>query len=548
MSRKILAIYGIQDINSRFPQMIHDHNLALISGSKVEKYLQLERLTGFKYDNRLNKYLYAILKQEKLLGKDLILVYVDSVLGRSFISEQGNIRFEADPFAQLSTQNEKAVGFWLDKQVDAYVVSHEKAHIFSVLPFYGMFKPKSLIIHFDGGASKSNVSVWFWNGQKLELLHYSWDLKYLSSLYNANALNFFILNIKPQFQNSLPGKYMGFSGWGRPQKHILEWLKENDFFQDIWTDKKRFFTSAKERFGWNKDFFDLHDPFIQDIAATVQDYFTREFLKFVRNWQQKTKANYLYYTGGSALNLYTNTALVDSQMFEQVFIPPCPGDSGLSVGAGAYVNWQVFGRYMDKHSPYLCNWQLEGPEVVDFSDDIEQIAQMLLDKKILAIYNGFSEIGPRALGNRSIIALPNDKGLSKTISMHMKGREWYRPLAPIMLYFSAQEVTGRKHIPVLARYMLMNFKILPHYYDRLRGVVHADGTSRIQVLFEREDNPFMWDLLMFMKKKYGVLALINTSFNSKGRPIVHTLEQAQEQANQMQLDGLVIQGKLHRLK
>jgi len=231
-------------------------------------------------------------------------------------------------------------------------------------------------------------------------------------------------------------------------------------------------------------------------------------------------------------------------LFKDIFIPPVPGDSGLSLGAAAFLAYKKFGQVLKVEYPYLMHYGLNQPQIIE-TGDIEKAAKSIIEKKVLGIYNGWTEAGPRALGNRSIIAVPNDKGLAKKISMKMKGREWYRPLAPVMLLENAKMVTGLEQIPVIAKYMLMNFKILSQYRDKLRGVIHADGTSRIQVLFSRKDNPFLWDLLTYLNEKYNILALINTSFNAKGKPIVHFELQAIEQAKQMQLDGLIINGKYY---
>jgi carbamoyltransferase len=232
------------------------------------------------------------------------------------------------------------------------------------------------------------------------------------------------------------------------------------------------------------------------------------------------------------------------EIFDQVFIPPATNDSGLALGAGAYVEW-LKGNKIKRHLPYLNNWQLDTQPVIDDSTDLQRIAQMLLEHKVLGVCNGYGEAGPRALGNRSIIALPDDKSLAKIISQQKKGREWYRPIAPIMLESVARQVTGKSKLPEISKYMLVSFKILPQFYGKLKGVIHTDGTSRIQVLFSRQDNPFMWDLLQYLYERYKVLGLINTSFNAKGKPIVHFERQATDQARQMHLDGLIVNGRLY---
>jgi carbamoyltransferase len=134
--------------------------------------------------------------------------------------------------------------------------------------------------------------------------------------------------------------------------------------------------------------------------------------------------------------------------------------------------------------------------------------------------------------------------LAEKISRRIKGREWYRPIAPVMLVENARYYTGIEEFPISAQYMLYDFDILSGKRGDIEAVVHVDGTSRIQILEKREQNPFLFDLLTICAEKYGLKALINTSFNLKDEPIVQTPEQALRSARKMNLDGLVINGEL----
>jgi carbamoyltransferase len=131
--------------------------------------------------------------------------------------------------------------------------------------------------------------------------------------------------------------------------------------------------------------------------------------------------------------------------------------------------------------------------------------------------------------------------------MYCKKREWYRPVAPVMLHEIAEKVTG-KRVHHLSKYMLLDFKILPEFQDKLQGVTHINGTARIQTFKHREDNPFIFDLLKYLWKNHKIYALINTSFNKKGEPIVHTKEEALKSAKNMNLDAVIIDYKLIKLE
>ncbi|MCU4176798.1 carbamoyltransferase C-terminal domain-containing protein [Carboxylicivirga sp. N1Y90] len=539
-----LAIYGIQDrINTDTPFYVHDHGLTLMNQGKVIKHLSLERLSRRKHDNTLHEQIYELLKSERLLrSDDYDLVFVDNVVGRAFISSCGRFRFEAPLNQNLLAQAELGRCWWLDKEKEAYAINHELAHIASCLPFYGAYKENSLLVHFDGGGSLSNFSAWQFRNNQLCCIEFHWDLKYLSALFNANALVFGIIGAKYKEQNSVPGKMMGLAAFGTYRHELEDWLKKHNYFTNLWASKKAFIDAAQKDFGWQQAQLNERDFFLQDLIATMQGIFQRDFLTKLSRLQDKEDYSNLYYSGGSALNIVTNKAIIDSQLFDNVYIPPCPDDSGLSLGAAAHLEWQKHGQ-IHLHNPYLNNWQLASTDDVVISElELDKCAQALLANKVVAVCNGTGEIGPRALGNRSILSLANSTELAKKVSMEHKRREWYRPVAPIMLDKNAVYFTGKKLVHRLAQYMLLDFEIEKNKQTELQGAVHVDGTARIQVIENRGQNPFMFALLTLLDNKYGIKALINTSFNVRGEPIVQTKEDAINSAKNMNLDGLVING------
>lgn len=543
-SKPTLAIYGIKDIkNSGYPVFVHDHNISFFKNGKLEKHAQLERITRKKYDNTIDNHIYDLLKTEKLIKEDFDIVFTDNVIGRAFISKNGEIRFEGPLNSDLTTGLEKGKCWWFGKEKDAYVLNHELAHIYSCLPFFGNFKDNSLLVHFDGGASLSSFSAWTLKNNSLTKVEYHWDLKYLSSFFNANALAFAIIGAKEFDQHSVPGKLMGFASFGKYSTELENWLIENDYFQNIWNKKSVFFDKAKKDFNIDIKSFDQHNSFLQNIAATFQYIFQRDFIKRLKEIQFQTSTDYLYLSGGSALNILANTEIVKSNVFKDVFIPPCTNDSGLSIGAGAFMEQLKHGN-IELHDPYLNNWALEDYNTKYTGNDISELAIQISEGKVIGVCNGYGESGPRALGNRSILALANSKRIAKKVSEEHKKREWYRPVAPVMLEKNAKYFTGLSEIHHLSKLMLLDFKILENKMSEIEGVVHVDGTSRIQTIFKREENQFIYDLLTELDEKFDIKALINTSFNIKGEPIVHTTEDALRSAKNMKLDGVVINGKL----
>lgn len=547
-SKPTLSIYGIKDIkNSGYPAFVHDHNLTFFDKGSILWHIQLERITRKKYDNSLSEHLTGIIKSRKLVHGNFDLVFVDNIIGRAFISEDGEVRFETSINNNLADGLEVGKCWWYGKERDAYILNHELAHIYSCLPFFGPFKENSLLVHFDGGASLSNFSSWAYKNEKLTKIEYHWDLKYLSSFFNANALNFSIIGAKEREQHSVPGKLMGFASFGKYNNEIEAWVKENEYFQDIWGKSSVFFDKTLRDFGIHLKSFNQHNKFIQDVAATFQYIFQRDFIQKITSLKNATNADYLYLAGGSALNIVANSEIVNSKLFKDVFIPPCTNDSGLSIGAGAYVEQLKHGT-VNIHNPYLNNWEIENYKAEYTAQDVLQTANLLKEGKVVAVCNGFAECGPRALGNRSILALANSKKLAKKVSEEHKKREWYRPVAPIMLEKNAKYFTGLNQIHHLSKYMLLDFNILNEKQKEIEGVVHVDGTSRIQTIYNRDENPFIFDLLTVLDESFGIKALINTSFNSKGEPIVHTTNDAMVSAKNMGIDAVVLNGKIQIIK
>lgn len=544
-----LSIYGIKDRNMfEYPAYVHDHNLCLMQDGKIVQYLQLERQTRRKYDNRLDLFIEQLF-DEKIIDcpEDFDLVCVNDFVGNSFISENGRLRFEADRAKSLSFELLKAEAYyqyegWNGREIDAFLCQHEVAHICSTIPFYGRFMDNSLLVSIDGGSSLGNYSAFLYRNGKITRIENNWtDLGFASKLFNDNSLSFRMLNAAPGMHCSVPGKLMGFASWGKYSPEIERWLVDHNYFKDYWNRDSEVLELIKKHFGVDA-VFDTHDTFMQNIAATMQRIFENAVLQKLETLQQKVHADYLYYGGGCALNIVTNTKIVESGMFKDVFVAPCCNDSGLSIGAAALLEMQK-GNEIQIHSPYLNNVGVDNGQLPVDNEVIRQTAELLLNRKIIGICNGNGEAGPRALGNRSLIALADSKELAQKLSMEVKKREWYRPVAPIMLEENAEKVSNQRPT-LLANYMLMDFTIKSEYQKQLEGVVHSNQTARIQTITSENDNLFMYRLLKYLYDKYGILALINTSFNAQGEPIVQTKEDAFQSAKRMNLDALVYNNQL----
>jgi carbamoyltransferase len=547
--KRVISIYGIKDRNKfEYPAFVHDHNMSIMEDEKLVDYMHLERKSRVKYDNSLDEHIEEILLNEsnQKVDSESIMLFVNSFVGNSFISANGRIRFECSKSGEdllkankgfCWIQNEKWKGF----EVEAYSISHEIAHAFSAVPFAGGLKENSLLISFDGGSSTGNFAAFHYKNKKLIQIESNWELSHLSKIFNDNGLSFGIINARSNEHCSVPGKLMGYASWGKSNPEILNWLNENNFFKDAWGERTDFVSKAKNEFNWKGNLNQNKDNFLFDIAAAMQDTFKIGILDKIQLLAEETGAEFLYYSGGCALNIVANSDIINSNYFKDVYICPCCNDSGLSIGASAY--WAFLNNQeLESNTPYLNNWECSLEYSYSDSDIIET-AEALLKNGIVGICNGAAEVGPRALGNRSIIALANTKTIAEKVSMDIKQREWYRPIAPIMLEQNTKLFTGLDKIHNLSKYMLLDFNILKEYQKEIEGVVHSNGTARIQTIFNKSDNPFIFDLLTYLDEKHKIKALINTSFNGKGEPIVQTAQNAMDSAKNLNLDGIVLNGK-----
>ncbi|MEL7063032.1 MAG: hypothetical protein AAFP00_04800, partial [Bacteroidota bacterium] len=307
---QIIGIYGIQDrFFHHYPAYVHDHNLTIMESGKVEGYLHLERHSRRKYDNRLSQYIEELLLEGPYqVETDAHWVFVNSFVGNNFQSSQGRIRFELQDSPRMITSSQKGWGWlqhapWEGREIHAYLLSHELAHIGACLPFYGAFKENSLLVHFDGGASQSNFSAFLYREGRIHHLEHHWELSHLSKFYNDNAFTFRVLKAGPGTHTSVPGKLMGYAALGNYRPEMVKWLEEEDYFRMIWDNETYFLQRAQKKWGWKGSLDDQKDPFLLDLTATLQEIFIRGILKKLSQLQNIYRTDYLYYSGGCALNI-----------------------------------------------------------------------------------------------------------------------------------------------------------------------------------------------------------------------------------------------------
>jgi carbamoyltransferase len=252
--------------------------------------------------------------------------------------------------------------------------------------------------------------------------------------------------------------------------------------------------------------------------------------------------------GGVALNCVMNARIRDRAPFREIWVQPAAGDAGTALGAAMWVDCRQRG---DDQRSYEMTHALLGPRYDDaeiesflswsklpyrkMANVAEETAEILAQDKVIGWFQGRMEFGPRALGARSILASPIHPEMQARLN-EIKDREDFRPVAPVVLEEEASKwFKGARRSP----FMLFVYDVRPEKADRIPAVRHVDGTARIQTV-NRDQNPPYYDLLRAFEARTGVPVLVNTSFNTRGEPVVCSPRDAIESYWTSPLDALVI--------
>lgn len=296
----------------------------------------------------------------------------------------------------------------------------------------------------------------------------------------------------------LPGKTMGLSAFGRFDNGIASVLREHEsYFANLHLDMNSELTnmlaleSSFDEFDWKR----------WNLAHTAQKVWEDRWLEELR--KLNAEGEKAIFSGGCALNVQLNERIFSEEVFADVFIPPAPGDDGQAIGA------LVHQTHAKCPSPFL------GRTWGDAEEMPSRAIEDLVNGKIVFWFDGRSEVGPRALGHRSILAPATSVACRRKLNEQVKGREWYRPVAPIVPAECASDwFELAKPSPWMARAV----KATQRTIDRAPAAVHVDGTSRVQTLTEG-DNPILHRLLTEYGEATGIPILLNTSMNRPGEPI-----------------------------
>src|ERR1700676_939986 len=292
----------------------------------------------------------------------------------------------------------------------------------------------------------------------------------------------------------------------------------------------------------------------RNLASSLQARLEEVYLGMLKKLAERTGLKAVCLAGGVAFNCVANGKIFDATPFEQVYVHPAAGDGGLAVGAAFFVWHQILGkprsfvmdhaywgpgytrdairRAIDASSLAQNGWRVE-----ELAEDhlMQRTAAIVADGKILGWFQGRAEWGPRALGNRSIVADPRRPEMKEILNQRIKHREIFRPFAPSILAESTGKWFEKSHP---SPFMTLAYSVRPEKREKIPAPTHVDGTGRLQTV-TREANPRYWSLIKAFEQLTGVPVVLNTSFNDN-EPIVCRPEEALDCFQRTQMDALVL--------
>lgn len=291
----------------------------------------------------------------------------------------------------------------------------------------------------------------------------------------------------------------------------------------------------------------------KNFAWAVQKILEEIILGLAKRIKALTKSTNLCLSGGVALNSVANGKLIESKLFSNIFIQPAAGDDGQALGKLLYMlnnKYKINRKYKMEHAYTGPKYTIEETEnalkiykdkiiyrKLKTPDLLKETAAEIASKKVVGWFQGGSEIGPRALGHRSILADPRPSWMRDHINLQVKHREWFRPFAPSVL---EEKTNDYFELNCKSPFMLLVGKVKLNKQQIVPSITHVDGTARIQTVSKKLNGKY-YDLIKEFERQTGVPLVLNTSFNNAGEPIVETPEDAIKAFLAMNIDTLVLE-------
>jgi len=368
--------------------------------------------------------------------------------------------------------------------VPVHYFKHHHSH--AAAGYYTSSFDDACIVVIDAVGEFNTSTIWIGEGNKVKLKYKQNYPASFGLFYSAFTQ---LIGLMPNQEEYIMMGMAAYGDWKRYYKEVDEYFPQYD---------QQKYNFHKGIIDWGMNITE-QDKF--DIAAAVQMVYEQRLNDFMRMAKRITGKNNLVFMGGCALNSSANTLLW--KIFDMIWIMPNPGDAGSSLGAAA----ALYGKHIDWKNPYL-GYDLGGEYPV------QQIVDGILKDGIVAVASGRAEYGPRALGNRSILADPRDPGIKDKVNL-IKQREMFRPFAPVVM---AEHAHRWFDMDFESPYMQYTVKCIQP--EKIPSVVHIDGTSRVQTV-TKDQHPGLYRVLNKFYIQTGVPVLLNTSLNIKGQPLLN---------------------------
>ncbi|GAA3743604.1 carbamoyltransferase [Spinactinospora alkalitolerans] len=440
-------------------------------------------------------------------------------------------------------------------------IRHHLAHAASSYHLSGF--DDALVLVADGMGEAESMTVFSGHNETLKTLHTVPALHSLGTLYGVVTLYLGFEFAMDEY------KVMGLAPYGDPGVYgaemrelvrpagnggcVVPLLAENRSAVERETHSGALRALARS-FGPPRGPGEPIEQHHMDVAAAAQSALEGCLLHTLRHFQAATGHRNLCLAGGVALNCTANGVIARTGIFDDIFVQPASGDDGSALGAALHAHAQATGAgpssgmFMPYWGPHYPEREYEEavarePAVVAqryvHDDLVRRVARSLANGDIVAWMQGRMEFGPRALGNRSILADPGDPDMRDRLNAVVKQREGFRPFAPVV---TEEDADTYFELPLPAKryaHMLFVVRTRAEWRDRLPAVTHVDGTARVQVI-RRSDNERLWLLLKAFSEITGVPVLLNTSFNLRGQPVVRDPETALRTFLKSEIDYLVM--------
>lgn len=476
------TIWGISALN-------HDASITVVRDNEILFAGHAERYSRVKNDYKLNG---ALIYEASKFGSPDQIVWFEKPYAKKLRQLYAGQWDEVMSQTPKSYLKEIGLGY-----IPIEYIPHHMSH--AAAGYYTSPFQDATVIVIDAIGEWDTISIWEAEGNSMRKVRSTQYPNSLGLLYSAMTQR---IGLKPNEEEYI---LMGMAAYGKPR-----------FFDDIMKDFVQYVGGPelilKDNLhrgirGWKEELTSEAD--YMDMAASIQ-MFAEDFMVEITTWARNNlKSKNLVLMGGVALNCVANEKVARLNLFDDIWIMPNPGDAGSSLGCiAAYtqekLNWKT---------PYLGT-------NIDREFDEKKIVKAIQEHKIIGIANGKSEFGPRALGNRSLIADPRGSSIKSRVNS-IKKRQQFRPFAPMILEDFAHDYFD---LPVKSS-PYMQFTAMCKFPEQFPAICHVDNSSRVQTVNETQ-NPNVHSLLRLFYEKTGCPMLLNTSLNIKGEPLVDTWEDA----------------------